>query len=178
MLKIEHSLYKTSYHFDADKILNELEGQDWTDHNLFTAQGNSALILVSTKGEVNHEFNPPMLPTDALNKMPYTSSIWDTLGIPKLRSRFMKIKAGGFMPEHYDTHPWWRDKVRIHIPVKTNEKVVFRCGEAIANMKAGECWVIDNADLHEVINPSDEDRIHLVLDCPITEWPRLRDGNI
>lgn len=180
MLKIEYSLFKTGFEFDADRILSEVNNKYWIDHNLdhMIRAGNSALLLVTSNGESNHSFTSPMKSTDALKDMPYTRSVWDKLGLPLLRSRLMRIGPGGHMPEHYDSHPYWADKIRVHIPIKTNEKVIFRCGEQIANMKAGECWIVDNMDLHEVTNPSDEERIHLVIDAPLSDWPRLRNDNV
>ena len=30
---------------------------------------------------------------------------------------------------HFDTDPYWVPRVRVHIPVRTNEHVLFKCGQ-------------------------------------------------
>jgi len=157
-IKLDHS-------FDTDRIMSEIH-TEWDDHFIpdFADKGNSALLLVTTDGTENHEHEYPMVPTSALDAMLYTKSIWNTLNIPFERSRFMRIKSGGEMPLHYDINPYWNDKLRLHIPIKTNDEVYFYCGDETVNMKEGECWLMDNSELHGVINNGDDYRIHLVID--------------
>lgn len=156
---------------DAHQILQELRGLEFVDHFVpaFADAGNSALRLVTTNGEENDEFCDPMLPTAALKAMPYTLSIWNTLGAPLLRSRFMRIAPGGQSLEHVDTGAWWQDKFRIHIPVKTNPFAIFTSGGVSVHMAAGSCWLLNTKDyIHSAANNGDDDRIHLVIDVPDT----------
>jgi hypothetical protein len=37
-------------------------------------------------------------------------------------------------------------------------------------MYEGECWEINNMQYHEVINDSEEDRIHLIIDIIPNEY--------
>ena len=48
-------------------------------------------------------------------------------------------------------------------PEKTKD-VYFYVDDGVLNMLEGECWEINNMKSHEVINNSDEDRIHLMID--------------
>ena len=80
------------------------------------------------------------------------------------RSRLMGLAAGAEVPPHIDCHYYWRTHLRIHIPVITNPGVLFTCGDETLNMKAGECWVFDSFQRHEVHNNGIERRVHLVLD--------------
>lgn len=164
-MKLPKPLIKLDFSFDSSRILNEIPDL-WVDHFIpdFSKAGNDALLLVTTNGEQNHTHIPPMKPTPALESMPYTKSIWKELGIGFERARLMRIKPRGEMPKHYDVHPSWDDKIRLHIPVKTNDKVIFSCEDMDVNMKAGECWALDNSGFHGVVNGGDEERIHLVID--------------
>ena len=156
---------KLDYSFDADRIISEIH-TEWKPHYIpdYSDCGNDALLLVTTGGTENHKHEYPMVPTPALETMPYTKSIWDTLGIPFERSRFMRIKPGRRMPRHFDVNPYWDDKLRLHIPIQTSDKVEFFCGGETVNMKEGECWLLDNGRKHGVLNNSDDYRIHLVID--------------
>ena len=53
---------------------------------------------------------------------------------------------------------------RIHVPIITNDEVVFSVGGEELNMREGEMWEINNATLHAVENRSEQDRIHLIVD--------------
>ncbi len=167
-MKLLKPILELNISFDANKIYDEIHSE-WKCHFIpeFAKYGNDALLLVTTNGEDNHRHDAPMLPTQALNEMPYTKSIWEILNIPFARSRFMKIAAGGEMPKHFDTHPYWKDKTRLHIPIKTNKDVIFSCGNLSMNMKKGKCYALDNSLLHGVVNNGDEERIHLVIDAPL-----------
>lgn len=39
-------------------------------------------------------------------------------------------------------------------------------------MNPGECWYMDFTLSHRVINRSDFDRVHLVMDCDVNSWLR------
>ena len=52
----------------------------------------------------------------------------------------------------------------MHIPIITNDKVVFAVGGQEKYMQVGELWEINNELVHTVANHGDEDRIHLIID--------------
>lgn len=53
---------------------------------------------------------------------------------------------------------------RFHIPIETNDEVIFYCGDSKINMKVGECWEFDYKKWHKVLNDGQTDRIHLLVD--------------
>ena len=53
---------------------------------------------------------------------------------------------------------------RIHIPIKTNKDVIFKVNEDSVNMKVSNMYEINNFKYHSVINNSNEDRVHLIID--------------
>ena len=75
------------------------------------------------------------------------------------------LKAGASIPLHTDGGEIFEISRRIHIPLKTNEQVVFHCGELSINMKQGYAYEIGNSShRHGVDNNSNEDRYHLIVD--------------
>ena len=58
--------------------------------------------------------------------------------------------------------------VRLHIPVITHEEVLMTSwlpgGIAEFHMKKYSCWWLDVSQPHKVVNKSDIDRVHLVID--------------
>lgn len=87
------------------------------------------------------------------------------------RVRLMRLKAGTKIAKHtdkVDADIKTGRIVRLHIPVITHDKIIFRSwlqgGIAEFSMAKGECWWLDVARAHEVENNSDIDRVHLVVD--------------
>jgi len=75
-----------------------------------------------------------------------------------------KLLPGGIIDGHKDGGDYLESVRRHHIPLITNENVFFTVGEDCVNMEEGEIWEINNNFFHEVENPSQEDRIHLLID--------------
>jgi hypothetical protein len=75
-----------------------------------------------------------------------------------------KLLPNKKISQHKDYQRYLVLNNRCHIPIITNEKVNFIVGEESINMKEGDCWEINNARVHSVINDSDQDRIHLIVD--------------
>ncbi len=95
------------------------------------------------------------------------------------RIRLMKLAAGKSLRKHNDNiDPDIENKkiVRIHIPIRTNQDVVFTMygndddddGEKL-NLKAGHFYYLDVTKPHSVSNNSNEDRYHLVVDCYVNK---------
>ena len=63
---------------------------------------------------------------------------------------------------------------RIHLPLITNDEVIFDVGESSMKMAEGELWEINNRREHAVANNSDNDRIHIILDYVIA-GEKIRD---
>ncbi len=80
------------------------------------------------------------------------------------RCMLNRIVPGGRIFPHADS-PWhasyWD---RYHVVLQSTAGNTFRCGDETVWMREGEVWWFQNAIEHEVINNSDEDRIHLVID--------------
>ena len=97
------------------------------------------------------------------------------------RVRFMKLDAGKVIGKHSDKI----DKdlgfddgqiMRIHVPIRTNDDVVFSLFESprakVAheyNLKTGHYYYMDVTKPHAVRNMSEVDRIHLVVDCYVND---------
>lgn len=81
-----------------------------------------------------------------------------------VRILLAKLLAGGKIEEHVDFGYSLMGVHRIHIPIVTNDEVVFHVGGESRNMRVGEFCEIDNSEKHGVENNSTADRIHLIVD--------------
>ena len=182
------NIVKTRLEFDHDIIdvlVDELISMNlkYTNHNSNYNKGKSwqALSLLgheadSTYVDKHLDGHHHIIQTDLYKKL--EKQVTHFLGqLPGRfdRVRFMTLKpGGGELARHTDqTDPDWgtvNDKmVRFHIPLKTNDDVIFTSWDNngtkhIHNMKKGECWFLDTRRPHTAINGGDDIRIHLVAD--------------
>lgn len=153
--------------FDAARLAAEVQALGagaWRPHPQKYA-GNFGLPLIAAHGDPESNATAgPMLPTSYLNACPYLSQVLRRLGAVWGRTRLMKLTAGAEVDRHVDINYYWRERMRVHVPIQTSPAVRFICGDAEVNMAAGECWLFDTWRDHRVINGSDHERIHLVAD--------------
>lgn len=75
-----------------------------------------------------------------------------------------KIRPGGRIHPHADTEAHADYYSRFHVVLQSQPGVVFRAGDEQVFMATGEIWWFNNKEVHEVINNSADDRIHMVVD--------------
>ncbi len=80
------------------------------------------------------------------------------------RVMFARVPAGGDIAGHCDgdASPYIH---KIHVPLVTDEKVLFRVGRQERHLPAGEIVEVNNKRIHGVSNDSATDRIHLIFEC-------------
>lgn len=182
-MKLKASFIQLPLLFDAQRLLAEINALDascWRDHPQ-KFPGNFALPLISVEGNpANDGFAGPMRPTPYLEHCPYLMQVLEKVGGVWGRSRLMKLSGHAEVKPHVDFNYYWRERVRVHIPVVTQPTVRFICGDEEINMKAGECWIFDTWRMHRVINAADDERIHLVADTIGSErfWSMVDRGRV
>ena len=165
-MRFTRPLLRLPIRFSADALANEVSSlpQDaWVAHpNAFP--GNNAVRLITTNGMPTDALGGCMAPTEYLRACSYMIELMSDLGCTWGRSRLMGLAAGAEVPEHADSHYYWRTHIRIHIPIITNPGVEFTCAGETVHMAPGECWVFDSFQRHEVHNRGSAHRVHLVID--------------
>jgi hypothetical protein len=81
-------------------------------------------------------------------------------------SRIMlaKLQAGSDIKAHKDGNKAATFPHKIHIPIKTNEKVIFFVNPKTYHFKEGFAYEVNNLAAHYVENGGDQDRIHLIFE--------------
>src|SRR4051812_35156085 len=129
------------------------------------APGNTAVPLVARDGDPDDDrARGVMAPTPHLAQLPYVRRLIAALDSVIGRTRLMRIEEEGELTSHIDTNYYWRDHLRVHLPVRTTPDVRFECDDEQVHMAAGEAWVFDTWRPHRVDNPSRTPRTHLVVD--------------
>lgn len=167
---------KLPFQFDASRIITELSQFSKSDYyDIYNPSVTletlwCQVFIVPVAGE---DGLPVFLPNDNLKKCPYLLSIFEMFECTVETFRVHSLDAGASIKPHRDTGFCFEDgKVRLHIPIKTNDKVEILLEKENVVMKPGECWYCNFDILHEVHNKGDEARIHLIIDCMVNDWVR------
>jgi hypothetical protein len=180
-MKLQVPFVQLPLQFDADVLSREvlaLGAGAWRPHPQ-KYPGNFALPLISVDGDPDSDsISGPMRPTSYLADCPYLTQVLAELGAVWGRTRLMKLIGQAEVTEHADINYYWRERVRVHVPILTRPSVRFLCGEAEVNMRPGECWIFDTWRRHRVLNNADDERIHLVADTvgSVAFWDRVGQG--
>ena len=166
-MKLHAPFIQLPLRFDAERLAAEvvaLGEAPWRPHPQGFA-GNSMLPLVSHGGDSADEgFSGAMRPTPELERCPYLTQVFASLGATVGRSRLMRLSGNAEVKRHVDQGYYWIERARVHIPIVTQPTVRFECGDAAINMAEGECWIFDTWRQHRVINAAEQSRTHLVID--------------
>ncbi|HZW60071.1 MAG TPA: aspartyl/asparaginyl beta-hydroxylase domain-containing protein [Woeseiaceae bacterium] len=81
-----------------------------------------------------------------------------------IRATLVRLRPGGTIDAHQDNNFSLTHSHRVHLPVLTNEQVLFTVGRETLAMPAGELYEINNRRMHSVHNGSSEHRVHFILD--------------
>jgi len=78
-----------------------------------------------------------------------------------------KIRPGKRVLPHADDEGEYvhlGDIARYHIVLQGLPGALFRTGDEVVSMRTGEVWWFDAHAVHEIVNNSQDDRIHLIAD--------------
>ena len=159
------------------------KGNDWTAISLYGYGSKITDILKPgvLKSSVNIDEQLQWTSLHEATPLNPVFKILENLPCKYERVRFMKLEAGKIIGKHSDKI----DKdlgfddgqiMRIHVPIRTNDDVVFSLFESprakVAheyNLKTGHYYYMDVTKPHAVRNMSEVDRIHLVVDCYVND---------
>jgi hypothetical protein len=119
-------------------------------------------IIQSTTTELFYEFNEFILNLEKsiqdLTKLQYKI----------LNCNFVNLPAGKKVWPHRDAGQEFLFKRRMHLPIITNDDVLFTVDNETINMKAGEIWEVNNSSyFHSVYNNGTTDRVHFLFDIKV-----------
>jgi len=137
------------------------------------------LPLLAVNGDPDIDvFAGVMQATPSLQRCTYLKQLLASLGATIGRTRLMRLAGQAEVTRHADQGYYWRERVRVHVPIVTQPTVRFECDGQIINMAAGECWIFDTWRKHSVQNDSVLSRIHLVCDTVGGEafWDLVSQG--
>ena len=91
------------------------------------------------------------------------------------RVMLARMAPGGVIHPHRDQNPAAKWPHKVHVPLLTNDKVLFTIDGLAYHFPEGEAVEVNNMGLHGVTNGGDSHRIHLIFeyfdrDQPEPDW--------
>ena len=81
-----------------------------------------------------------------------------------IRAMAAKLKTGGIIAPHSDSHLSFVNSHRIHVPITTNAGVRFVINGRPYRFEVGQAYELNNQLNHSVMNRGKEDRITFIFD--------------
>ena len=133
LMKLQYPFMQLPLSFDAAALEAEVgavEESAWRPHPQGYA-GNDALTLVTTGGDPDSDaVAGQMRPTRHLERCPYLRQVLHSIGATWGRTRLMRLSGQAEVTPHVDVNYYWRERVRVHVPIVTQPTVRFTCGDA------------------------------------------------
>ena len=102
---------------------------------------------------------------DANKEIQYIYDLLENMYSGKiLRCEVIKLNANSEVYKHTDGGALLHYSRRIHIPIITSEKITFTVYNNTIHMKKSNAYEINNQLPHSVNNPTDIDRVHIIID--------------
>jgi hypothetical protein len=177
---MKNAFFKLPFSFDEKMLSNDLEiclSADWKKHfNSQDYEGSwTSIALRSPTGKADDistfTTEKGFSDTPLLEKCPYFKEIVESFECEKETVRLLRLSPNSVVKEHNDFQLGYEyGFFRLHIPIKTSSQVLFSVGGNEIPMNAGECWYANFHLPHSVVNQSNFERIHLVIDCLQNNW--------
>ncbi len=165
--------------YDIENILNKVKniGDEWNTYsvrqNIKYAEKRNPHLYTNTFVIQYHSFDWSF--GDKINSEVKDTGMLDSVSdiVKDLelmcegvsgRVLLIKLFANKDVSEHTDRGEYLSAVRRFHIPIITNDLVSYTVNGETINMKEGECWEINNQRSHSVLNNSNTDRVHLLID--------------
>jgi hypothetical protein len=143
---------------NADKP-NKFGALDATRHIIFRFVSNLMDWRESYDRPLWEDWRPLIEPVLAAATAPYGYAHAD---YPRIM--LARMAPGGVIQPHRDTNPAAKWPHKIHVPLVTNDQVMFFVDGATYHFGEGEAVEVNNMGMHAVQNRGTSDRIHLIFE--------------
>ena len=155
---------------DANKPNRRFDALDTTRHIIFR--------FVRSFRDWRNSFDQPLWDHWKPLVEPVLSAATEPYGYARgafPRVMLARMAPGGIIHPHRDENPAAKWPHKIHVPLQTNDGVIFYVDGVAYHFEEGEAVEVNNMGLHAVENRGQTHRIHLIfeyydLDQPEPEW--------
>ena len=147
----------------SDQHVRKRTRQDWLVLPIVSPNGDADRTDPGLPGE-------EYAPVEMVRSLPAIAALIANLPCELMAVRLLRLRQHAQVRMHVDSYFGFHyGKVRLHVPLATTSEARMIFGNDSVHWKAGRLWYGDFAGLHTVRNNAAEDRVHLVLDCVLSE---------
>lgn len=162
VMAIPESLWQAE---NADKP-NRFEALDATAHIVFRFISNMRDWRTGYARPLWNDWEPVLAPVLAAATADYG---YTKGAFPRVM--LARMPAGGVIQPHRDANPAAKWPHKIHVPIQTNDQVLFRIDGKTYHIAEGEAAEVNNMGVHAVNNGGETSRIHLIFEYYDAEQP-------
>ncbi len=127
-------------------------------HKVITRTSDTANILDCAPTRVYGRFAP------AIDEV--VEIVRSELNLTQIGRIFItKLLPGSSIDPHIDLGDYFKHYHRVHLPLQTQPGCAFTVDDHCEELVEGDLYVLNNCLTHSVANPSDRDRVHLIIDA-------------
>ncbi len=159
----------------ADETLAELQReilsikQEWTRvYSDYYSGGWLTLSLLNSSSNTTDTTIRDCVPveTELLAGLPHTKAFLKSLSLNFMWVRLAKLEPNTMFWEHRDYQELVRrERLRLHVPIITNEKAALIVEGLKVHLERGYIWKLNPTHRHGASNFGSEARIHILMDC-------------
>jgi hypothetical protein len=172
----KRSFLKLPVSVDVERLLDDyrsIPAVCWTTSHWHVHCSSDMLLLRGGQAGTKDDFVATVVSDAAiLANLPYIAWLLDEAG-PFGRATYaflFRMKPTGVSSPHIDRNPAWKEPLRIHLPITSNDEAFLLCEGRAKHLAVGEAWTFDNQAMHAFVNGTTV-RTHLILD--VTRNPKL-----
>ncbi|WP_167544285.1 aspartyl/asparaginyl beta-hydroxylase domain-containing protein [Duganella sacchari] len=126
-------------------------------HKVISRTSDTANILDCVRTRVYERFAP------AIDEV--VEIVRGELGVTQIGRIFItKLLPRSTIDPHIDQGEYFKFYHRVHLPLQTQPGCAFTVDDHNEELVEGDLYVLNNCLMHSVANPSEKDRVHLILD--------------
>ena len=167
----KRSFLRLPVEIDAARLLAEyhaIPALSWATSHWETHCSSDMLLLRGGDSGTAEDF----VTTDTsdhgiLAQSPYLAGLIDKGGPfgGAIYAFLFRMKPMGVARPHTDDDPAWKDPLRVHVPITTNDGAFLLSRGRAKHLAVGEAWTFDNQAMHAAVN-GETVRAHLIMDVP------------
>lgn len=139
------------------RTYSEYQSGEWSTVSLMNPSGAA---------KDNKIYDGHAIETALLRFLPQTKAFLFDLGLKYMWVRLAKLEANGYLWEHVDYKELNdQHRLRLHVPLKTNEDAFISLPEYNIHLGRGFIWKLNPKTRHGAANLGSKDRLHLIMDC-------------
>jgi hypothetical protein len=169
---LSHALQRKPHLWNADRLRTTFEGSPHAQVDDILLRFEDLSLQPDEPGFQEHAENAERVFKPAWSELPEARAIilplMQGVGAYELaRAMVTRLRPGGRITPHADTNGKYAnlpDIGRYHVVIQGLVGSVFACGEERVEMLTGDVWWFNAHEVHECINCSGDDRIHMLVD--------------